>query len=243
MCCPALTILFARIKDMERDGLDAEFLYTSFGLRMFSLTNLDYQLACFQAFNDWLANYCSTFPKRLFGAAMIPTEPAERATSEMERCARMGLRAAMISVSEGSGKEYDNPIYERIWSASEDLGMPISLHLAASRKSFTYSGNILVDFSLGFTPAMYQVALMIFSGVFDRHPRLKVATVENDAGWAAMLLERMDFRYDAIASGRDRPMASLRAGSRASSSASTFTAPSCAIIQRFATAILSAQTI
>jgi uncharacterized protein len=187
---------FARIQDMERDGIEAEFLYTSFGLRMFSITDLDYQFACFQAFNDWLANYCASFPKRLFGAAMIPNQPAARATAEMERCARMGLRAAMISVSEGGDKEYDNPIYERIWSASEDLGLPISLHLAASRKSFAHSGNILVDFSLGFTPAMYSVALMIFSGVFDRHPKLKVATVENDAGWAAMLLERMDFRYE-----------------------------------------------
>ena len=174
---------------------------------------------------------------------MIPPEPAERATSEMERCARMVLRAAMIRVSEGSGKEYDDPIYERIWSASEDLGMPISLHLAASRKSFTYSGNILVDFSLGFAPAMYQVALMTFSGVFDRHPRLKVATVENDAGWAAMLLKRVDFRYE-----RNRfwagPSNGITSGRLPSQRLHehiycTFMRD----IQRFATAILSAQTI
>jgi predicted TIM-barrel fold metal-dependent hydrolase len=102
----------------------------------------------------------------------------------------------MISVSQEQGRSYDHPMYDRLWSASEDLQMPISLHLAGSRKSFAQTGNALVDFALGFTPAMYSVALMIFSGVFDRHRRLRVVTVENDAGWAAMMLERMDFRYE-----------------------------------------------
>jgi uncharacterized protein len=187
---------FARIHDMERDGVEAEILYTTFGLFLFSIEDLDLQFASFQAFNDWVANYCATSPKRLFGVAMIPTEPVERGVAEMERCARAGVKGAMISVSQTAAKGYDQPMYDRIWSASEHLQMPISLHLAGSRKSFAQTGNVLVDFALGFTPAMYSVALMIFSGVFDRHRRLKVVTVENDAGWAAMMLERMDFRYE-----------------------------------------------
>jgi predicted TIM-barrel fold metal-dependent hydrolase len=186
---------FARVRDMERDGIEAEILYCTFGLFLFAIDDPDLQFACFQAFNDWLVNFCASSPNRLFGVAMIPTEPVERAAAEMQRCARQGLRAAMISVSQEPGKSYDHPMYDRIWSASEDLAMPISLHLAGSRKSFASTGNVLVDFALGFTPAMYSVALMIFSGVFDRHRRLKVVTVENDAGWAAMALERMDFRY------------------------------------------------
>jgi predicted TIM-barrel fold metal-dependent hydrolase len=185
----------ARIKDMDRDGVEGEILYTTFGLFLFAIEDLDLQFACFQAFNDWVANYCASSPTRLFGVAMIPTAPVERAADEMQRCARMGLKAAMISVSQAQGKGYDQPIYDRIWSASEDLRMPISLHLAGSAKSFAQTGNVLVDFALGFTPAMYSLALMIFSGVFDRHRRLKVVAVENDAGWAAMMQERMDFRY------------------------------------------------
>jgi uncharacterized protein len=66
---------FARIKDMERDGVEAEILYTTFGLFLFAIEDPDLQFACFQAFNDWLANYCAASPNRLFGVAMIPTEP------------------------------------------------------------------------------------------------------------------------------------------------------------------------
>ena len=49
---------FARVKEMDAEGIEAELLYTSFGLTMFSIPDLDFQYACFQAFNDWLANFC-----------------------------------------------------------------------------------------------------------------------------------------------------------------------------------------
>src|SRR5205814_397028 len=135
----------------------------------FSIGDLDYQFACFQAWNDWMADFCKVYEKRLFAVALIPTEPIERAVAEMQRTAGRGLRSAMMSVLPEEGKGYNSTVYDPVWSASEDLGMPISLHLAASKRSFSLSGNSLVDFSLGFTPAMYSVALMIFSGVFDRH--------------------------------------------------------------------------
>ncbi|HEV3111423.1 MAG TPA: amidohydrolase family protein [Candidatus Binataceae bacterium] len=187
---------FARIKDMDRDGVEAELLYTTFGLILFAIKDQDFQFACFRAFNDWLANFCASFPNRLFGAAMIPTEPLEHAVKEMERCAKMGLKAAMISISQDTDRGYNHPLYDPIWSASEDLAMPISLHVAASKKNFTFTNNMLADFSLAYTLTMYSIAAMIFSGVFDRHRKLKVVSVENDAAWAAGMLERMDYRLE-----------------------------------------------
>ena len=185
----------ARVADMDRDGVEGEILYTSFGLSMFTIPDAEFQLACFRAFNDWMAEYCASVPRRLFGVAMIPTEPKDSAIAEMERCAKMGLQAAMISISQDTGQGYENPIHDPIWSASEALDMPISLHVAASKKHFSHTTNMLADFSLAFTPTMYSLAAMIFSGVFDRHPKLKVVSVENDAAWVAGILERMDYRF------------------------------------------------
>jgi predicted TIM-barrel fold metal-dependent hydrolase len=185
----------ARLADLERDGVEAEILYTSLGLRMYSLRDAEFQLACFRAFNDWLAEFCRAHPRRLFGAGLIPVQPATAGVAEMQRIARLGLRSAMISVLPDEGPGYEDAAYEPIWSAAEDLGLPISLHMAGSRAMINPSRNVLVNFSLGFTTAMYSIATLIFSGVFDRHPRLKVVAVENDAGWAPNLMERMDFRY------------------------------------------------
>ena len=109
----------------------------------------------------------------------------------------MGHRGAMISITQDQdGMGYENPIFDRLWSAAEDHRMPISLHVAASETSFMATGNMFADFSCGFTPTMYTVATMIFSGLFDRHPGLKVISVENDAAWPLGILERMDDRYE-----------------------------------------------
>jgi len=74
--------------------------------------------------------------------------------------------------------------------------MPISLHVAGSKKHFGLTSNMLTDFTLAFTPAMYTITAMIFSGVFDRHRKLKVLSVENDVTWAAAMLERSDYRFE-----------------------------------------------
>lgn len=185
-----------RIAELDREGIEAELIYTSFGLSMYMIADLDFQVACMRAFNDWLADFCSDSPRRLFGVAMIPTDDIDAGVAEIERAARLGLRGAMISITQDNGGGYLVPAYDRLWSAAEDAAMPLSLHVAASKEGFVSSGNVMADFSCAFTPTMYAVAGMIFSGLFDRHRKLKVLSVENDAAWPLGILERMDDRYE-----------------------------------------------
>ena len=200
-----------RVREIDREGIEAELIYTSFGLGMFALPDLDYRRACMSAFNDWLAEFCSAAPKRLFGIAMIPTDDLDRDVKEIERCAKMGMKGAMISISQGSGQDYSSPKFDKLWAAAAEHDMPISLHVAASETTFMATGNMWADFSCVFTPTMYSIVTMIFSGLFDRHRNLKVVSVENDASWALAVLERMDDRWlhdrkwawgDALTSGR-----------------------------------------
>jgi predicted TIM-barrel fold metal-dependent hydrolase len=184
-----------RIKELDREGIEAELIYTSFGLIMYTIEDREFRYACFRAFNDWLAEFCASSPKRLFGIAMIPTDDVARDVAELERCAKMGLRGAMIAIGQESGEGYQHARFEPLWAAAEALAMPVSLHTAASETDFTMTGNMFVDFSCGFTPTMYTVANMIFTGLLDRHPKLKVLSVENDASWPLPILERMDDRW------------------------------------------------
>jgi predicted TIM-barrel fold metal-dependent hydrolase len=200
-----------RIREIDREGIEAELIYTSFGLGMFALPDLEYRRACMVAFNDWLAEFCAASPKRLFGIAMLPTDDIDRDVAEMTRCAKLGMKGAMISISQDSQKDYSDPSFEKLWSAAEELEMPISLHVAASETTFMATGNMWADFACVFTPTMYSIVTMLFSGIFDRHPGLKVVSVENDASWPLPVLERMDDRWlhdrkwawgDALSSGR-----------------------------------------
>ncbi len=184
-----------RLKEMDAEGIEAEVLYTTLGLSMYAMRYVEFRSACFIAFNDWLAEFCAVAPDRLFGVAMIPPDDPELATSELERCAKLGMRAAMVSIDGEAERGYSHPDYARFWRAAEEHNMPISLHVAASTLTYTRSGNAFADFSLGFTPTMYAVAEMIFEGLFDRYPGLKVISVENDAAWPLAMLERMDDRF------------------------------------------------
>ena len=56
-----------RIKDQEIDGVEAEVLYTTLGMPLCGLGNADLQRACFRTYNDWVAEFCSHNPKRLYG--------------------------------------------------------------------------------------------------------------------------------------------------------------------------------
>ena len=185
----------ARAAELDREGIEAEILYTTVGLGLFGIKDLEFRQACFSAFNDWLAEHCKGAPKRLFGVAMVAIDDIDRSVTELERCVDMGLRGAMISIGQRSGESYGDARFEKFWSAVEALEVPISLHVAATETSWTNTSSRFVDFSCVFTPTMYAITSMIFSGLFDRHPKVKVLSVENDASWPLAVLERMDDRW------------------------------------------------
>jgi predicted TIM-barrel fold metal-dependent hydrolase len=200
-----------RVRELDREDIEAELLYATFGLQMFAIADTEFRYACFRAYNDWLAEFCQTAPKRLFGVALIPTDNIERDVVELERCAKLGMKGAMVTIAQQSGERLDSEKLSRLWSAAEALQIPVSLHVAASETDFQVTGNMWTDFSCVFTPTMYTIVSMIFSGLFDRHRGLKVLSVENDASWALAVLERMDDRWthdrhwawgDALTSGR-----------------------------------------
>jgi predicted TIM-barrel fold metal-dependent hydrolase len=184
-----------RAAELDREGIEAELLYPTLGLGIFALRDREYRYACIRAYNAWLAEYCAAQPRHLFGIAVISTDSIARDVAELERCAKAGLRGAMVAINQKSGSNYGDAEFDPLWAAAADLGMPISLHVAASETGFHATGNMWADFACVFTPTMYTIVSMIFSGIFDRHRGLKALSVENDAAWALAVLERMDDRW------------------------------------------------
>ena len=112
----------------------------------------------------------------------------------------MGLVGAMITEYPAEERRYDGAEYEPFWAAAQDLNMPLSLHTATARKGPNRAaGPTSVRTASGrankvFLPAT-SLCDMIFSGVFERYPRLNVAVVEFELAWAPHLLGTMDYTY------------------------------------------------
>ena len=187
------------VKDMDADGVDVGVLYPSIGFAMYrTVPDSELLNACFAAYNAWVAEFCSAYPKRLKGIAMLNVDDVQVAVKELKRCANLGYIGAMIPAYPPDEKRYSLPDYEPLWAAAQDLEIPISLHVVTNRPSpeefkeldqtpsFITSIEHWVRMSLGD---------MILSGVFERYPTLHVGSVENELSWAPHFLNRMDYTY------------------------------------------------
>jgi len=116
------------------------------------------------------------------------------------RAARLGLSGAMITEYPAEHRRYDQPEYEPFWAAAAALDPPLSLHTAMRRQGKIRGAGpgTLRDARSRATKAFYPALPMcdlIFSGVFERHPRLTLAIVEFELAWAPHLLSTMDYTY------------------------------------------------
>jgi len=188
------------LADMRLDGVAGEVLYPSQGLFYFRVEDGALMSAIFRAYNDWLAEFCAADPARLKGIAMINLDDVGDGIAELERAAKLDLAGAMISELPIDERRYDQPEYEPFWAAAESLGLPLSLHTATRRQGkIRGSGpKTLRDASSRATKAFgpaTSICDMIFSGVFERYPRLTVAIVEFELSWAPHLMDSMDYTY------------------------------------------------
>ncbi len=85
-----------RVKEMEVDGVSGEVLYPSFAMNLFGLQDAALQEACFRAYNDWILEYCSVAPDRLYGVSCIPTYDIDHGVAELARCRNAGLPGALV---------------------------------------------------------------------------------------------------------------------------------------------------
>ena len=198
-----------RLKDMAADGVVADVLYPT---RAKSVFRLDYEPEISEAsarvYNDWLIEFCSEAPDRLWGQAMVPLWNVENAIEEMDRCKQAGFVGATIWMIPPEGLSFASDHYERFWAAAADLEMPISMHInngfgayseAAGNTRTRGSDMSRID-SLSFTASGHKKITMdtltdiICSGVLDRHPKLKVVVAEVEVGWIPFWLEELDKR-------------------------------------------------
>ena len=192
-----------RLLDLWFDDTVADVIYPTAGLSLLQYDDPEFQLACIQVYNDWLAEFCRTDADRLIGLAMIPAWDIEQGVRELERCHELGLRGAIMWSSPPDEREYSyfSDRYEPLWRAAAERRMPISIHILAGHRSKGISDyGVTVEGTYYFGMASRDelqrtVAEMIAAGVFERHPGLRIVAAEGGIDWAARLERRLDYTY------------------------------------------------
>jgi predicted TIM-barrel fold metal-dependent hydrolase len=191
----------ARLADMKSDGIDLDVVYPTVALRMFAIADPALRRACFAAYNDWLAGFCRAYPDRLKGIAMVSSDDVEHAVGELHRARKLGLVGAMISVLPEQ-PYYQQSAFDPFWYTAVDLGMPISLHVGTNGEQQRSNAERTVgELCTIAVPAQRTLVDLIYAGVFARHPKLMVISVEHGAGWAPYLMQSMDHAFHGKAAG------------------------------------------
>ncbi|HZD26211.1 MAG TPA: amidohydrolase family protein, partial [Alphaproteobacteria bacterium] len=187
-----------RLADQDRDGVGAEILFATVGMLICNHDDVDYRQACMEAYNRWLQEYCAHAPDRLIGMGQAAVKNPAAGIAELERIKEMGFKGVMMSGQPGEA-DYDDPAYDPFWRAAVELGLPLCFHILTNRADSVASTstrgpriNTLMQIIRGCQDIM---GMLVFSGVFERHPELKVVCVECDAGWVPHYTYRMDHIY------------------------------------------------
>ena len=191
---------FERQADMVTDGVAAEVLYPSLGLGLFCVEDAALQEELFRAYNDWIIDYCQKVPDRLYSIALISMYNVDHAIAEMERCAKQGIVGTMIWQVPHANLPFTSEHYERFWAASQDLDLPVHLHILTGfgdsmhRQSATGQKRyrIGVEQTREIEDALFE---LIFHGVLERYPKLKIVSVENEVGWMPFWLGQCDKNF------------------------------------------------
>ncbi|HXT56629.1 MAG TPA: amidohydrolase family protein [Candidatus Eisenbacteria bacterium] len=201
-----------RLIDMDRDGADASIMYGPTDPMEF--TDAELRRSCYEAYNNWLIEFCSAATSRLIGVPQLSMEDPGDARHELERLAKKTrVRHVNILASRATPPVYDRA-WEPFWTLAEELGIPVGFHLAVLVKRTPVDDHdrsasnpaIAVASRFAKEPPGIQllepITGLIFAGVFDRHPQLKIVMAEAGLAWIPMMIQGLDIWYQRTRDGR-----------------------------------------
>jgi predicted TIM-barrel fold metal-dependent hydrolase len=214
----------ARLKEMDLMGIDQVLVIPTMVIMNLPFAESEEGVDVFcQAYNNFLVDWCSAAPQRLYGAALLPVQDPVRTAKEVFRAKDLGHKVGLIRPIDAQAK-YPNELrtsmlagggdYDEVFRAFEESGMVLGMHtfpapgvahplgedfLCSPGDLFTRAGTDSQTFS--FIHEMQSwLAQVLLSGFLDRYDRLKMAIFESNAEWLPYALDTIDRLFKLYAS-------------------------------------------
>ena len=194
-----------RVSDLDLDGVDAEVI---FGGGPLETQSAELYEESFHAYNRWLADFCQHAPDRFLGVAYVPVLDAERAAQTVRKSVQQGFKGVLIPsfppvpgeykggmMGGDHSRNYCGAEWKPFWDAVADTGAVLHMHLGA-RPVSGIPEMFLTDMLMSKISMAEPLSLLIFNGVFERYPQVKLVSVESNIGWFPFAKEYMDKTYE-----------------------------------------------
>ena len=199
----------SRLEDMDRYGWDKQVMITGIGGLGWSWSRVEAKdqgllWAMARAWHNWCHDFASADPTRLYPVVEVPSQHDIEGMVEESRRAVEKLGAVTVMMPKSStGRPWDDPAYDPFWSLAEELDFPVSFHGVNSGEPHSAARYQPRDLVPGQQTAlehacrfpyenMLSLGHLIYMGVLERFPKVRVAFMEGNAGWLPWWLSRLD---------------------------------------------------
>jgi predicted TIM-barrel fold metal-dependent hydrolase len=188
------------LADADREGIDQMVLFPSLALGVGGFRDLAFAAEFARLYNHFIADYCRKGQGRLFGVAVLPLDDADASIAILREARDAGLVAAMIPPALRA-RNLDHPDLDRFYACAAELELPLGVHGAPG----VHLPQIGVDRFTNYIQVhcvsfpfdqMTALTALLSGGVFDRHPRLRVAFLESGATWLPYFLDRLHEHWE-----------------------------------------------
>ncbi|MFD2182745.1 amidohydrolase family protein [Rhodoplanes azumiensis] len=192
-----MTGVTERLADLDAMGLDRQVIMCP-PPQCYYTVPLDIAVPASRMVNEGLSEYAAKNPDHYLVFGTVPLANGEEAAKELEHCmGRLGHKGVQI-LTNVAGKELSDPAFAPFWRKAEELGAVVLLHpngfTEGDRLTRFYFNNVIGN-PLETTMALHY---LIFDGVLERHPNLKIVAVHG-GGYLAAYSGRIDHAWGARA--------------------------------------------
>lgn len=208
-----------RIKVLDKEGISAAVLFPSVGLVVPYLVEGEVAHGLVRGLNDWLAAYRKPFSDRLHTVGVLTLHDVAKAVDEAGRTVRNGAVALVIRPNPCDERTLDDPAYDPLYAAIEELGVPLIFHestgcpntAGGNRYGMTnaarYTFNHIISHSF---EQMFAALSIICGGVLEKFPRLRVGFFEAGCSWVPYWLGRMDSHFEHRSMRKQMPLLKMK---------------------------------
>jgi len=193
-----------RLRDMARDGVEVELIFPNKGLSIWATPDPVFSQAMCRVWNDWSFEQYNGHRDRMVPAAALAPGDLTGAIAEVKRVAAMGHRCLTLpnrpvwGPGDGSELNYNMPHFDELWATIEEANLPITLHISTGKdpRGARGDGGAVINYAVhSLSQSLEPVANFCSSGVLERFPKLRIATIEAGIGWVPWALTAMDEAY------------------------------------------------
>ena len=192
-----------RIKDQDLDGVQAEVIYGVLGASM-RLNDNEAATELLRIYNEWLADFCAAAPDRFAGLASIPSHDVDAAVAEIQNVAERGvLKGIEVANTHDMAPLFD-PSWKPVWEVVNEAQLPIHYHTIGPKNDYNFDNMAALQRRQAFAVHItsFQLAMskiimeIIYGGVLEAYPKIKVVIGESGIGWIPYILDHMDLEWE-----------------------------------------------